>query len=385
MGENRERLHTTGSPLAAEPAVPAALRFAAAVAWRFLVVTAAVAVLAFVAARLRVVVLPVLFALFAAAILAPPTVWLRRRGVPRAVAALVVFAGSLAIAAAAVALVAPRAADQLGDVSANVQEGFDTVTELVLDGPLEISQGDLREYRERALDELRDRAGSIAGGALGGAYLVVEMVAGLLLGLVLLFFFLKDGDRIWQWIVRLFPDRARARVDDVGRIGWRTLGGYLRGQAIVALVDAVFIGIALWLIGVPLVVPLALLTFVGGFFPIVGAFAAGVAAALVAVVTKGVTAALLVVAATIAVQQIEGNLLQPFIVGRAVRLHPIAVLLAVAAGAVVWGAPGAIIAVPLVAVVAQSASYLRSGAEPEQRRRVPRLRAPTRRHPRRHG
>ncbi|MBW3592311.1 MAG: AI-2E family transporter [Actinobacteria bacterium] len=369
---------TPAPPYAPETAVPPALRRAAALSWRFLLVAAALVVLAVVAARLRVIVLPVLFALFAAAILAPPTVWLRRHGTHPTIAALLVFVGSLAVVATVVALVAPRAVNELGDVSTNVQAGFDRVTDWVLDGPLEISQADLQDYRERALDELRERAGSIAGGALGGAYLVVELIAGLLLGLVLLFFFLKDGERMWPWIVGLFPERARRNVDEVGQIGWRTLGGYLRGQTIVALVDAIFIGLALWLIGVPLVLPLAVLTFVGGFFPIVGAFAAGAAAALVALVTKGVTAALLVVAATIAVQQIEGNLLQPFIVGRAVQLHPIAVLLAVAAGAVVWGVPGAIIAVPLVAVIAQSASYLRSGAEPAERRRIRRPRPPGR-------
>ena len=372
-----EGMTETGGPVPRTPAiaptdagVPRPLRLAAAIAWRFLVVAAAIALLALLAARLRVVVLPVVLALFAAAVLAAPTMWLRRRRVHRTVAAAIVFFGAVLLTLGALAITVPLAAGQLDQVSTNVQTGIDRVTDWVLDGPLEVDRADLREYRERGLEELRGRAGSIAGGALGGAYLLVELVTGLLLTLVLLFFFLKDGDRLWPWTVGLFPEPARQRVDDVGRIAWRTLGGYLRGQAIVAFVDAVLIALALWLIGVPLILPLALLTFLGGFFPIVGALLAGIAAALVALVTEGLTAALLVAAAATAVQQIEGNLLQPFVVGRAVQLHPIAVLLAVTAGAVVWGLPGAIIGVPLVAVVAQSASYLRSGADPPGRRPI---------------
>lgn len=347
----------------ADAGVPRQLRLAAGIAWRFLVVVAAVGVVAFVLARLRVVVLPVVFALFAAALLAPPTVWLRRSGVPRSLAALAVIAASVALAAGVVSLLVPRVAADIGDVGRGVEEGIATVSDWLLEGPLELSRAELDRYREDALTELEDRAGAIAGGLLGGAYLVVEIVAGLILSLFLLFFFLRDGDRLWPWVVRLFPPQARAQVDEVGRITWQTLGGYLRGVSLVALMDAVLIGFALWLIGVPLVLPLALVTFVGGFFPVIGAFAAGTAAALVALVANGPLDALLVVAATFVVQQIEGNLLQPIIVGRAVRIHPVAVILAVASGAVVWGVAGAVIAVPLVAVIARAASFLRSGGE----------------------
>jgi predicted PurR-regulated permease PerM len=350
------------SPVRRSPAdaVPYQLQVAAAIAWRFLVVAAAVAVVALALARLIVVVLPVVLALFLAAVLDPPARWLRRRRFPPALAALSLVAASILLVAAVVAVVAPRAADDVGALGANVEAGIETVTTWLLEGPLEVSEDELERWQERGVDELRSRTGTIAGGALGGAYLVVELVAGLLLAVVVLFFFLKDGDRIWPWVVRLFPERARRDVDEVGRIAWRTLGRYLRGVSVVAFVDAVFIGLALWLIGVPLVVPLALLTFVGGFFPLVGAITAGAAAALVALVTGGVVDALLVVAAAILVQQLEGNLLQPFIVGRAVRLHPVAVILAVAVGAVVWGIPGAFLAVPVAAVASQAASHLRS-------------------------
>ena len=344
-----------------DSAVPRQLKFAAGIAWRFLVVVAAVGIIALTLARLRVVVLPVVFALFAAAVLAPPTVWLRRSGVPRSLAAVAVIVTAVVVVAGIVTLVAPRVAGDLGDVASGVEEGIATVSDWLLEGPLKLSRDELEQYRDEALTELGDRAGAIAGGVLGGAYLLVEIVAGLVLALFLLFFFLRDGDRMWPWIVRLFPPDARAQVDEVGVITWQTLGRYLRGVSLVALMDAILIGLALWIIGVPLVLPLALLTFVGGFFPVIGAFAAGSAAALIALVANGPLDALLVVVATFVVQQVEGNLLQPIIVGRAVRIHPVAVILAVASGAVIWGIAGAVIAVPLVAVTARAASYLRSG------------------------
>jgi putative heme transporter len=345
----------------ADAGIPRQLRLAAGISWRFLVVVAAVGIVAVALARLRVVVLPVVFALFAAAVLGPPTVWLRRTGVPRSLAAAAVIAASVVVAAGIFTVLMPRVAADIGDVGEGVEEGITTVSDWLLDGPLELSRDQLEEYREDALTEVGDRAGAIAGGVLGGAYLVVEIVVGIVLALFLLFFFLRDGDRMWPWVVRLFPPEARAQVDEVGRITWQTLGGYLRGVSLVALMDAILIGIALWLIGVPLVLPLALLTFIGGFFPVIGAFAAGTAAALVALVANGPLDALLVAAATFVVQQVEGNLLQPIIVGRAVRIHPVAVILAVASGAVIWGVAGAVIAVPLVAVTARAASYLRSG------------------------
>ncbi|HWH05585.1 MAG TPA: AI-2E family transporter, partial [Gaiellaceae bacterium] len=162
------------------------------------------------------------------------------------------------------------------------------------------------------------------------------------------------------WATRLFPPAARVHVDRIGHLAWGTLGGYLRGVMIVAAFDALLIGIALWLLGVPLVLPLALLTFVGGFFPIVGAFTAGFAAVMVALVANGLTTALLVFGAVLLVQQLEGNVLQPLVVGSATNVHPLAVLLAVATGGVLWGIAGAFLAVPLAAVVNQAATYLAS-------------------------
>ena len=346
-----------------EEAVPHQLRLAAAISWRVLVVVGAIAVVALTLAEIRLVVLPVVFALFISAALFLPVRGLQRLHFPPAAAAATALVGALLVLGGLVTLIAPHVAGQFGDVRDNVREGAVQVTDWLLEGPLDLSRSELENYREQALDELEARSGDIAGGVIGGAYLAVEIVAGLLLTLVLAFFFLKDGARMWRWIVGLFPPLARTRADEVGQIAWATLGGYLRGVTIVAVFDAVLIAIALWLIGVPLVLPLALLTFVGGFFPIVGAFTAGAAAALVALVSNGVVDALLVVAAVTAVQQIEGNILQPVVVSRAVKIHAVAVLLAVTAGAVIWGIVGAFLAVPVVAVVSRAASHLRSGGD----------------------
>jgi putative heme transporter len=338
--------------------VPYALRLAAAISWRALVVAVAVALLAYVLARLRVIVVPVAVAILFATFLVSPAAWLRRHGVPNALAALLVLVVSVLLLAAAAAALVPAVAADLDEVDASVQGGVDEAVAWLSDGPLGLSDARLERWQDRAVDELRSQSERIAGGVFGGAFLAIELLAGLVLAIVSLFFIVKDGERMWRFTVGLFPPRARDDVDAIGRRAWETAGGYIRGIAIVALADAILIGLALWLIGVPFVIPLAALTFVGGFFPIVGAFVAGFAAAMVALVAVGFLAALLVVGAALLVQQLEGNLLQPVVVGGAVELHPLAILLAVTAGGVAWGVAGAFLAVPLLAVSVRAASHL---------------------------
>jgi predicted PurR-regulated permease PerM len=197
-----------------------------------------------------------------------------------------------------------------------------------------------------------------------GALFVTELIAGLLLALVLLFFVLKDGYRIWDWIVSLVPGRRREGLREVGSASWSTLGHYLRGVASVALFDAVTIGVALAILGVPLVLPLAVLTFFGAFFPLVGAFTAGFVAALVALVSEGVVTALIVVGVITAIQQLEGDVIYPVLVGRQIRLHPVAILLVLTAGAVVAGIVGALFAVPAAAVAWTAIQHVRGERKP---------------------
>jgi putative heme transporter len=350
---------TKPSPLdATAEGVPRTLRIAANIAWRLLLVGAALVVVAIVVARLRLVFLPVVAALFLATVLAPPTRELKEHGLPDAAAAIIVLLVSIATLVLLGWGIALPVTDEFGDLDTGVRDGVDRVGDWLVEGPLGLEQEQIDRWIDRAEAELRDQSGVIAGGVVTGTLLVVEVIAGGLLTLVLLFFFLKDGERMWAWGVALVPEERRGDVHEMGVRAWMTLSAYLRGVAAVGLIDAVFIGLALWLLGVPLVLPLAVLTFFGGFFPIVGATLAGFAAVMVALVSNGLVTALLVLGAVLLVQQLEGNLLQPVIVGRSVKLHPVVVLLALVAGGVVWGLIGAFIAVPLTAVVVSTASYL---------------------------
>jgi predicted PurR-regulated permease PerM len=340
--------------------IPRWLRISSELAWRSLIVAAAVVVLALLVSRLRVVFLPMIVALLVSTLLVPPVTWLQRRGVPRLLGTLLAVGAAVLALAAVVAFVAPEVKQEVESVDVSVSSGVDRVADWLSEGPLGLRPDAVSEYRQRFDRELAERSGSLATGALGGALLVVEVVVGLVLAVVLIFFFVKDGRRMWAWFVTRFPERLRTDVHAIGVLGWGALGGYLRGTTLVALVDAIGIGIALLLLDVPLALPLALLTFVAGYFPIVGALVAGFAASMVALAANGLTNALLVIAATLIVQQVEGNLLQPLIVGRAVNLHPAAIIVAVTTGGVLWGVAGAFIAVPTAAVVTQAIGYLRT-------------------------
>lgn len=289
-----------------------------------------------------------------AALLHPLTRLLCRWRLPRTLAALLTVLVFLGALGAVVALVIGQVATQFENLGQTLANGLREIRQVIVSGPLPISDEQLdglgeglRRYLSRSDEETAASASSTFE-ALGGAFLAV----------FLLFFLLRDGDRMWRWLLARLPDRHRARVAAAGSVGWSTLSRYVGGQVLVAAVDGIGVAIALVLINVPMVAPLALLTFLGGFVPIVGATVAGAAAVLVALVANGPTAALLVLAAVIAVQQLEGNLLEPLIVGRALRLHPVPVLLAVTAGTLAAGILGAVIAVPTMAVLYRSGSVL---------------------------
>lgn len=350
-------------------------------AWRFVGIALALILIGFVAVHLRLVFIPLIVALFVTTILAVPTAWLRRRGWSAVLAVVTVFVGSLVLLAALMALVVPQVADQVGAIGRALREGSDQVLRFLAQGPLQLSQADIQRIIDQAASSLRANSSSITTGLLSGAVAVAEAAAGTILVLVLTFFFLKDGERMFDWAVSQFRGHGEEHAREIGRRAWTSMGGYIRGIAIIAVVDAVLIGLALLLIRVPLVIPLMVLTFFGAFFPLVGATVAGIVAALVALVTKGVFEAVLVVAAIIFIQQLEGHVLQPVVVGRAVKLHPVVILLSLTAGAIVAGIAGAFLAVPLAAVTTSVASYVRAeraaflGAgrvsPPEEERPVP--------------
>jgi predicted PurR-regulated permease PerM len=325
---------------------PAGLLRAGLVCASALLIAAVVILTTRLLGQLAPVTLAVVAALLLAALLMSAVDFLTRLRVPRGLAALIGVLGLLAVLIGPVVLVGQQAATQFGDLGSRLDEGITRVRDWLINGPLPITDQQLNQLWQQT----RDAARSALPGPAAGATLAIEALGAALLTLVLLFFLLKDGHHMWAWLLNRLPARWRHRADGAASAGWHALSGYVRGTVIVATVDAIGIGTALLIVGVPLALPLTLLTFVSAFVPIIGATVAGAAAVLVALVANGPTEALIILAAVIAVQQTEGNLLEPIVMGRAVRLHPAVILVAVSAGTVLAGVAGAIIAVPVVAV-----------------------------------
>lgn len=333
---------------------------AAGLSWRFLLIVAASWLILWLLVRLRVVVLPVIAALFITALLGPLAHRLRSRGVPKLVATWLVIVGTLLFFVGVFASIAPSVGDELDDVGESARAGFEDVLDYLAESPLKLSRAEVDRYLDQAIEQVSANRDKITAGVVTGATKAIEFVTQLFLTLVLLFFFVKDGPEMFRWFESQFPQRNRKHVRAIGERAATSISGYLRGTATIALVDAVLIGIVLLVVGVPLVVPLAVLTFFGAFFPLIGAVAAGIVAALVALVTSGVVDALIVGAAILVIQQVEGDVLQPLVMGKAVKLHPVAILLALTAGAILAGIVGAFLAVPVAAVAASIGNYVKS-------------------------
>lgn len=346
-----------------ERSVPRWLDRAAGWSWRLIVLTAAVALLAWILTRLYLVTLPVIVALILATLCVPPARALENRGLPPALAALSIVLGGLVVVGGIIALLTPSFVDQILQLRPTVQAGISDIFGWLEDGPLGWDRERIDELLQQARSRASTSGGSIFSSVLSGAAAVAETVAGIALMLVLLFFFVKDGPEIVDWFIARTPARRRDDLRATGERAWNALGGYVRGTATVALIDAIGIGIGLAIIGVPLVLPLAFLVFLGAFLPVVGAFLAGLVAVLVALADGGITAAVLTLGLIFAVQQVEGNVLQPIIMRRAVALHPVVVLIVLTAGASVAGIAGAFLAVPIAAVVAAVGNELRLRSE----------------------
>ncbi|WP_380164393.1 AI-2E family transporter [Jannaschia sp. R86511] len=330
---------------------------------QILLVLAAVTVVAFVGVQLRLVVVPVLIAVLLAAA-AGPLVDLLDRRLPRVVAVWITLLLGFALLGGVGWLVGDAVASQWGELRDGALQGFDQLQDFVESGPFGLPSVDVEEITGQLESVLQGSA--VQSGAITGATAVAQVATGVLLALVVLFFLLKDGRQIWAFFRAQLPPREHRRFDLVGIRAVQVLGGYVRGTATVALVDAVFIGIGLTLLGVPLALPLALLVFVAAFVPIVGAVAAGAVAVLIALVSNSPGTALAVLALVVAVNQIEGNFLQPVLMGRYLSLHPLVILLALTAGSIVAGIIGAILAVPFAAV-AWSAVQASREARADQR------------------
>ena len=348
-------------PIRSTQALPAGYRAAAEYSWRFVAIVAALAILGYVVARISLVAIAVSLALLVAALLSPIAGRLRAWGAPRAVAAAGAFVGGLSVIGGLSFFIVQQVRSGLPDVQVAVNQGVDELLAYLRTGPLNFSTTDIERARDSLSTAVQDNQDRLASGAFTAAAVAAELFAGLALMLFTTFFFLYDGERIWGWVVRLFPVSAEARVDAAGRRGWRTLVSYTQGTALVALFDGVVTAIGLVALRVQFAVPLGALVFLGAFVPLFGATIAGSLAVLVALATKGLITALLTIALLIGVQQIEGHLLQPFLLGRFVRVHPLGIVLAVAVGALVAGVIGALVAVPIMAVVNTMATYLVRG------------------------
>ncbi|MGW5733188.1 MULTISPECIES: AI-2E family transporter [Streptomyces] len=337
----------------------AALRRSARVSVELLLVLVAAAVALWFLGRMWSVVWPLIVGLLLTTLTWPMARFLRNRGWRPALAASVVTVLFLVLAAGVVALIAVPVASQSGELSEGVAEGVEKLRQWAAGPPLNIDDAKISDGVDSATAQIKDSVGSIVTALFTGVSTVVNGVVTAILALFLMFFFLKDGPRFLPWLARQLPGRLADDIPIVAARSWDTLSAFVRSQAFVGLLDAVFIGLGLWILGVPLVLPLAVLTFVSAFVPIVGAVFAGLVAVLIALVSNGLTDALIVLAIIVVVQQLEGNVFQPIIQSRGLGLHAAVVLLAVTLGANLAGVVGSLLAVPAAALVAVIWNYLR--------------------------
>jgi predicted PurR-regulated permease PerM len=358
-GPDRSRGSLLGPdvPESADHSVPNGLRVAAAWSWRLVVVVAALYLVLRAVAYLTVVIVPLFVGLLLAALLQPGAAALRRHGwspVPSALTMLVVGIG---VVAGIITLVVEQFVAGYDDLASQVGEGLAQVQDFAV-RTFPISQNQINEAVQSAQDAIVANRSLLTSGALTTAATVSEVLTGALLTLFTLFFFLLDGRHIWLWVVGLAPVNSQAYLDEAARRSWRTLISYVRATVVVAAFDAIFIGVGLLFLGTPLVIPLAALVFLGAFIPIIGSFLAGTVSVLVTLVAVGPVRALVALGIIVLIMQLEGHVMQPLLMGRAVSVHPLAVVLGIAAGLLVGGIFGALIAVPVIACTNVAGTYL---------------------------
>lgn len=357
-----------------ETPIPRWLQVWAGWAWRLLLLAASLYVIALVFSRLRVVIVPLVAATFFTAILGPPAHWLRRHGWPPVLATWAVFLVALGVVGGVIFGIIPGMRTEFSALGRDFNTGIHSVENWLEHGPLHLSHQQVSSYVNTAKKDLLNNQSGLLSGALSGVTVVFEVLAALLLTMVLTFFFVKDSEQMSRWALGLVSERRGRDLQGLGHELWRVITGYLRGTAVNGLVNAFLLSVALIALGVPLVFALAIFTFIGGFVPLVGAILSGLLAALVALVSHGLAAALIIVGVTVVIHNVEGYLVGPLVLGRAVRLHPIAILLALTVGTILAGVIGTFVAVPLVAVVITVLHHYRrrvGGAEEHQEERAP--------------
>jgi predicted PurR-regulated permease PerM len=338
--------------------VPRGLRVAAAWAWRALVLVVAAIALLWLVGKLQLIVVPLVVATLLTALLSPVVSQLRRAGVPRTVATPLVVVAGLAAVGGTLFLVVSQFISGASQLGQQANAGLTKIQDWTKTGPLHLSQDQLNSVGRELSSWFSTHKDTLTTGALSTAGTLGEILTGLFLVLFSTFFLLRDGRKIGRFLIGVLPDRARTPMYGAAESAWSTLVSYVRATVLVAFIDAAGIGIAIGILGVPLPFPLIALIFLGAFIPIVGATVSGAVAVLVALVANGPVSALILLAAVIGVQQLEGHVLQPLIMGRAVAIHPLAVILGIGAGVVLAGIPGALVAVPIIAVLNTAIRHL---------------------------
>ncbi|WP_291055175.1 AI-2E family transporter [Herbiconiux sp.] len=344
-----------------EDSVPLGMKIAGAWSWRILVVMAVLAVIGFLIIQLRLLIIPVLVAVVLSALLVPFKNFLVRHKWPKGLAIAAAELGTIVVVAALIFLVVTQVTSGFDDLKQQSISSYNDLKSFLADSPLQVSESDFNAYVSQFWTAVQQDSQALITGAAAVGSSVGHVLTGVLLTLFSTLFILIDGERIWAWIVRLFPRKARAATDGAGKTGWRTLQNFVKVQILVASIDAVGIGVGAAILGVPLAIPIGVLVFLGSFIPIIGAVVTGTVAVFIALIYNGWVIALIMLGIVLLVQQIEGHVLQPLVMGTAVKVHPLAVVLAVAGGSMVAGIAGAFFAVPLVATLNVMINYIAGG------------------------
>lgn len=362
--DSETREGRSGRRVAADSVHPF-VRVSAEWCWRLLVIVLAVVVIGYLSRRLATVVIPVAIALLAAALLVPLVDLLQRLGLPRSIGVFVSLVGSLGVIAGVFTFVIEQFVTGVPQLANEFKTSVQSIQDWLINGPLHLSNDQIRNAGDTIVKTLERNQDSLTNGALTTAAAIGEFLTGTFLTLFILIFFLYGGNQIWEFVTRVVPTPQRERVRTAGRLGFGTLVGFVRATVAVAAVDAIGIGTGLAILGVPLALPLGTLVFIGAFIPIIGSLLAGSIAVFLALMTKGLVTALIVLGITVAVMQLESHVLQPLLLGRAVRIHPLAVVLAITTGVVLYGLVGGLLAVPFAAVMNTAIHSLLSGSSEE--------------------
>ncbi len=343
--------------------MPVGVEIAASWAWRLLLIAAAGGVAIWLLRYFSEVTVPIVVAVLGTALTIGAVDWLVEHRVPRLLATFIVVIAMLLVFGGMLALVGQQLSTQVDDLKANIVEGISQVQDWARTGPLGLSDAQLESWIDEAKSTISTTDSSVLPRIFAVGTTITHVVAGFFIALFSAFFFLYEGNRIWSWVVALFPRAARDRVNSSGQTAWRSLTAFVRATVVVALIDAMGIAFAAWALGVPLTLAIGVLVFMGAFVPIIGALISGMVAVLVALVAQGPWTALFMLLAVIAVQQLESHVLQPFLMGQLVAVHPLAIIIAIAAGVVVAGVVGALIAVPLAACLNGVVRHLAADAQ----------------------